>query len=150
MYQHILIATDGSDLANKAIQHGLGLAKAVNAKVTLLTVTDPIWNAVPGEMAIAFPYEEYQKATAENAERILAAAANAAKAKNVSYTVKHVKDQFPAEGIVSAAKEGACDLIVMASHGRRGLTRMILGSQAATVVISSTIPVLIYREPEQS
>jgi nucleotide-binding universal stress UspA family protein len=150
MYKHILIATDGSEVADKAVLHGLTLAKAVNASVTLLTVTEPIWNAFPGEMAIAFPYEDYQKAMAANADRILASVADAAKTKNVSFTVKHVKDQFPVDGIISAAQEGGCDLIVMASHGRRGLKRMMLGSQAAAVVVSSTIPVLIYREPPSS
>jgi nucleotide-binding universal stress UspA family protein len=148
MYKHILIATDGSDLADKAVVHGLALAKAVNSKVTLLTVSEPMWSAVPGEMAIAFPHEEYQKSTAAKAETILASVADAAKTKGVGYTTKHSKEQFPADGIVAAANEGGCDLIVMASHGRHGLAKLVLGSQAAKVVTSSTIPVLIYREPE--
>jgi nucleotide-binding universal stress UspA family protein len=150
MYKHILIATDGSDLADKAVLHGLALAKAVHAQVTLLTVTDPVWSVVPVEAAISFPYDDYQKSMAAMAERILASVADAATTRDVKYTIKHAKDQFPAEGIIAAAKEGGCDLIVMASHGRRGLARLVLGSQAATVVVSSTIPVLIYREPPTS
>ena len=147
MYKHILIATDGSDLADKAVIHGLALAKALNSKVTLLTVSEPMWSAVPGEMAIAFPHEEYDKATAAKAEIILASVADAAKTKGVDYAIKHLKEQFPAEGIVAAAKDGGCDLIVMASHGRHGLAKLVLGSQAAKVVTSSAVPVLIYREP---
>ena len=93
------------------------------------------------------PPEEYEKATAAKAEIILASVADAAKSKGVSYTEKHSKEQFPADGIVAAANEGGCDLIVMASHGRHGLAKLVLGSQAAKVVTSSTIPVLVYREP---
>ena len=146
MYKHLLIATDGSELATKAIAHGIDLAMALGADVTIVTATEPIWSAIPGEMAIAFPYDEYEKAAAATANIILTAAANIAKTKNVTHAVKRLKDQFPAEGIVAAAKESGCDLIVMASHGRRGLAKLFVGSQAATVVASSTIPVLIYRE----
>lgn len=103
MYKHILIATDGSELAERAVTHGLELAKTANAKVTLLTVSEPMWSAVPGEMAIAFPHEEYERATAKVAERIISSALKAAKAQNVNCTVMHTKDQFPAEAIVSAA-----------------------------------------------
>jgi nucleotide-binding universal stress UspA family protein len=147
MYKHILIATDGSSLADKAVVHGLSLAKFFNAEVTLLTVTDPVWNIVPAEAAISFPFEEYEKSMAALAERVLASIGDAAKSSGVKYTVKHAKDQFPAEGILAAAKECGCDLIVMASHGRRGLARLVLGSQAAAVAAASTVPVLIYREP---
>jgi nucleotide-binding universal stress UspA family protein len=150
MYKHILIATDGSELADKAVLHGLELAKAVNAKVTLLTVSEPMWSTVPGEMAIAFPHDAYEKSTAAKAEKILASVAEAAKTRGLGYTAKHSREQFPAEGIVAAAQEGGCDLIVMASHGRRGLAKLVLGSQAAKVVTSSTVPVLVYREAGSS
>lgn len=146
MYKHILIATDGSELAWKAVTHGLDLAKSLDAKVTIVTATEPMWSAVPGEMAIAFPYEDYEKAASAVADATLSKAASMAKSKNVRHSVKRLKDQFPAEGIAAAAKEGNYDLIVMASHGRRGLAKLVLGSQAATVVATSTIPVLIYRE----
>ena len=146
MYKHILIASDGSELAQKALEHGLDLAKSMNAKVLIVTISEPIWNAVPGEMAISFPYEQYEAATKATAERILAAASHAAQKYGVPYTSKHVKDQFPAEGIVAAAKENGCDLIVMASHGRRGLAKLVLGSQAGAVMVSSPVPVLVYRE----
>jgi nucleotide-binding universal stress UspA family protein len=143
MYQHILIATDGSELAGKAVAHGLDLAKAVNAKVTFVTVSEPMWSAVPGEMAIAFPHEEYDKSTSATADRILSSVGNAAKEKGVSFDMKHTKEQFPADGILAAANESGCDLIVMSSHGRHGLAKLILGSQAAKVVNSSKVPVLV-------
>jgi nucleotide-binding universal stress UspA family protein len=145
MYKHILIATDGSELAQKAVDQGLAVARALAAKVTAATVTEP-WVAVaPGEMAIAFPIEQYEKAAAANAARILAVVAAAAKQAGVACDTLHVKDEFPAEGIIEAAKQRGCDLIVMASHGRRGLTRLLLGSQANRVVTHSTVPVLICR-----
>ncbi len=146
MYKHILIATDGSELAGKALLHGLDLAKALIAKVTLMTASEPMWSAMPGEMAIAFPHEDYEKAMVENAQRILATVSDAATTRQIDFNVKHVRDQFPAEAIVEAAREGGCDLIVMASHGRRGIAQLVLGSQASKVLTLSTVSVLIYRE----
>jgi nucleotide-binding universal stress UspA family protein len=145
MYRHILIATDGSELADKALAHGLALAKAVSAKATVVTVTEP-WVAVaPAEVAIAFPVDEYEAAASARAREILAAATELAKKSGIACETTHVKDRFPAEGILDAAKEKGCDLIVMASHGRRGLTKLLLGSQAVEVLTHSTVPVLICR-----
>jgi nucleotide-binding universal stress UspA family protein len=144
MYEHILIATDGSELAGRAVAAGIGLAKTLNARVTIVTVTEP-WSAmVIGEPALVFPVEDYEKAAAENASRILANVASLAKDAGVACATKHVSD-FPAEGIVATAKNMGCDLIVMASHGRRGLSKLILGSQATRVLALSTVPVLICR-----
>lgn len=145
MFKHILIATDGSELAERAVAQGLELAKVINAKVTAATVTEP-WSAVlVGEAALALPYAAYEKGTAENADRILGRAADLAKKAGVACTTVHVKEQFPAEGIMAAAKEKGCDLIVMASHGRRGLAKLLLGSEATKVLALSSVPVLICR-----
>ncbi len=145
MYKHILIATDGSDLAAKAVTHGLALAKAVGAKATVITVSEP-WAAIaPGEVGMAFPIDDYEKGTADNAARILSAATEAAKSVGMTCATQHVKDRFPAEGIIEATKSTGADLIVMASHGRRGMSRLLLGSQANRVVTHSDVPVLIVR-----
>lgn len=145
MYKHLLIATDGSELAGKAVNAGLQLAKVLNAKVTAVTVTEP-WTAyVTGETAIAFPLDEFEKSVAESAARVLAAVENSAKEIAVDCKGIHVKDQYPAEGILESAKSLGCDLIVMASHGRRGLGRLLLGSAAVSVLTHSTTPVLICR-----
>jgi nucleotide-binding universal stress UspA family protein len=99
---------------------------------------------VTGEAALAFPIEEYEKSAAENAAKVLSAVkAEAAKAGIACDTV-HVMD-FPAEAIIDTAKARGCDLIVMSSHGRRGLARVLLGSQATRVLTMSTVPVLICR-----
>lgn len=145
MYQHLLIATDGSDVSNKAVDQGLALAKALGAKTSVVSVTEPWASVAYGEMAYGFPIDEYEKNAAENAAGILANAAAAAKKASVACDIIHVKDQYPADGIIAAAKDRGCDLIVMASHGRRGLSRLMLGSQAHRVVTLSTLPVLICR-----
>lgn len=145
MYTHILVATDGSELAQKAVDHGTALAKALGAKLTIITVSEP-WAAIaPGEVGMAFPIEDYEKGAADNAARILTAASAAAKAGGVTCATQHVKDRFPAEGIIEASKTLNADLIVMASHGRRGVSRLLLGSQANRVVTHSDVPVLICR-----
>lgn len=145
MFKHILIASDGSELAERAAAQGVGLAKALNAKVTAVTVTEP-WTAfLAGDAAIAFPFDEYDKGAAANAARILAATSEIAKKQDVACATAHIKDQFPAEGIIAACMSHGCDLIVMASHGRRGLAQLLLGSQANKVLTMSSVPVLVCR-----
>lgn len=145
MYKHILIATDGSELAAKAIAQGLSLAKTLASLVTVVTVSEPWASQVTGEAAIAFPFEDYEKAVAADAAEILKKASDAATEAGVTCSTVHVKERHPAEGILETAKERRCDLIVMASHGRRGLSRLLLGSQTHNVVTHSEIPVLICR-----
>lgn len=145
MYKKILIATDGSELADKAVEQGLQLAKAVGAKAVVLTATEPWTAMISGEAVVAFPTDEYEKATSQHAKATLSKPEARAKELGVSVEVLHAKDSFPAEAIVGAAKANNCDLIVMASHGRRGVSRLLLGSQANSVVTQSTVPVLIVR-----
>jgi nucleotide-binding universal stress UspA family protein len=145
MYQHLLIATDGSELARKAVDHGLELARALGARVLLVYVTPP-WAALTvSDGAAVYPPENYDRIAADQAQNILANAAMAAKAAGVVCETLHVKDGLPATGIIGAAQEHGADLIVMSSHGRSGLRRVLLGSEANEVVTKSTIPVLICR-----
>ena len=145
MYKHLLIATDGSDLASKAVEQGLALAKALDANVTALTATESWTTIATGDMGMAFPVEDYEKGCADNAAKILGAVSKLADQAGVRCQTVHVKDRFAAEGIIETAKSRGCDLIVMASHGRRGISRLLLGSQANHVVTHSTVPVLICR-----
>jgi nucleotide-binding universal stress UspA family protein len=145
MYKNLLIATDGSELAEKGVTHGLELAKALGAKVTVVTVSDP-WTAfVAGDVGASFPVDEYERACEVNASAILAAVAKRAEALGVPCEKRYVKDQFPAEGILETANKEGSDLIVMASHGRSGIQRLLLGSQANKVVTHSKVPVLVCR-----
>jgi nucleotide-binding universal stress UspA family protein len=145
MYKRFLIATDGSESAEKAVTSGLALAKELGAQVVVVTATEPWATMTNGEgFAFNFPVEEYEKAAAERAEQILAEVRGNAQKMSVACETVRVND-FPAEGILATAKAKQCDLIVMASHGRRGVARLLLGSQAAQVVALSTIPVLVCR-----
>jgi nucleotide-binding universal stress UspA family protein len=145
MFKHILIASDGSELAKKAEAQGLELAKLLKAKVLAVTVTEPWAAVVTGDAALGFPVDEYERASADSAAKILAPIGEEAKKVGVTCRTVHVADQFPAEGIIAAAKENGCDLIVMASHGRRGLAKLFLGSEATKVLTLSTVPVLVCR-----
>jgi nucleotide-binding universal stress UspA family protein len=148
MYKRILIATDGSELASKAVSHGIGLAKLDKAPVSVVTVTD-MWSAF--DMAHDYdrgkkdPIGNYEALATAAAKRILDKAGEAAKSQGVDCTLIHVADKHPAEGIVATANEVGADLIVMASHGRRGVNRMLLGSQANEVTTHAKVPVLIVR-----
>jgi nucleotide-binding universal stress UspA family protein len=145
MYKHLLIATDGTELSEKALHHGLSLAKALGAKVSVATATDPWEAVVVGEVAVVLPPDKYAETAAANAADVLQKAKAVANKLGVAIETIHVSERHPAEGIIEAAKEKACDLIVMASHGRRGISRLILGSQANEVVTHSEVPVLIVR-----
>jgi nucleotide-binding universal stress UspA family protein len=145
MFKHILIATDGSDLAQRAVDHGLALAKALGAKASAVTVTPSLATVAPGKAAVMIPMEDYVRATNENAAAILASVEASAKRLGVDCALLHERDQLPSEGILAAAQGAGADLIVMSSHGRRGLERLFLGSQAQEVLTHSTIPVLICR-----
>lgn len=145
MYKSLLIATDGSELAQKAVDHGLALAKALGAKATVIVVTEPWDVVVLPDAAVVFPPADYEERIAVGAAAILSGAKAAAEKAGVTCETLHVRDRYPGDGIVEAARERQCDLIVMASHGRRGLRRLVLGSVANEVVTHSNIPVLICR-----
>lgn len=148
MYKHILIATDGSALAQKGLEHGLELASCLGAATTIITVTEH-WSALlmanEAQFARSNPVDQFRKQMEDHARRLLEAAEATARAKGMNVKTIHVADMNPAEGIIQTALDIGCDLIVMASHGRRGAKRMILGSQTAEVVTHTTIPVLVIR-----
>jgi nucleotide-binding universal stress UspA family protein len=142
MYRHILIATDGSQLAEKAVLAGLALAKDVGAKATAVTVSEPWATARTCHGSVVVPFDAYEAASAEAASKSLASVCDLAKQLDVDCATVHVKDQ-PADGILQVADSRGCDLIVMASRGRSGLSRLLLGSHATRVLTQSRIPVLI-------
>jgi len=145
MFKHILFATDGSELAARAAVQAFQLTKALQAKVTAVMVTEPWLTMVAGATAEAFPSEAYEKAAAQDAAHALAAVSALAKKAELTCATRHVKARYPAEGIIAACKDLDCDLIVMGSHGRRGLAKVFLGSEAVKVLTLGTVPVLICR-----
>ena len=147
MHRHILLPTDGSELSQKAIDYGMALAKSVNAKVTVLTVSTPFHAFVVEPGLITGTLEQYQKRTAALATKYLNVAKEAALAAGVSCETMHVEHDQPYLAIIDVATRKSCDLIVMASHGRRGISAIVLGSEAVKVLTHSTIPVLVFRTP---
>ena len=148
MYKHILIATDGSEIAGRALAHGLVLAKELKAPVTVVTVTQQ-WSALEmaheAGMVNPDPMKRFEDMAAASAKVVLDAAAQKAKVAGVTCELVHVPDRHPAEGIIAIAEKKSCDLIVMGSHGRRAIGRLLLGSQANEVLAHSKVPALIVR-----
>jgi nucleotide-binding universal stress UspA family protein len=145
MFKHILIPTDGSDLSRKAVLYGVQLAKSCGAKVTSITVTDPFRAATMDAVLIPIDEEDYEEASRQMSERAMEQVKMAAEAAGIKCeTIREVHDQAY-RAIIDAAHALSCDLIVMASHGRRGISALLLGSETVKVLTHSTIPVLVYR-----
>lgn len=149
MYARILVAMDGSDLAARALDHALQLAKLAGSAMTIVTVNEPAVVAGGGYAAVAGtafdPLPELIEAQQQVAKDLLAAAARKAEAAGVSVGTVLIENSFPADGIIATANEIGAELIVMGSHGRSGLGRLLLGSQTNNVLAHSKIPVLVTR-----
>lgn len=148
MYKRIFLPTDGSKLSTKAIKAGIALARSLNASVTIFHAY-PAFRQVmdegylfPATDEIRLRYEEQARA---HTEKILAAAAKLAEKAGVRCSSVAVCGDRVYEEIIAASKKKRCDLIVMASHGRKGLSSLLLGSETAKVLTHSTIPVLVVR-----
>lgn len=145
MFKHILLATDGSAASDKAIAQAFELAKTLGSKVTAVTATE-LWSALEvsgpdGKQRI----DRYEAAAKAAADKILASLSEVAAREGVSCATVHVPDKSPAMAVVDTANKLGCDLIIVGSHGRRGLDRLLLGSQAQRVVTNATCPVLVCR-----
>jgi len=148
MPTHIVIPTDGSELSAKAATYGIDLAKKLGAKVTTVTVTAPAAAILLGEGVLLSDPESYEANAAKNARQTLDAIMSIAAAAGVPCEGVDCRDDQPWHGILETARTKGADLVVIASHGRRGLARLMIGSQTQRVVSHSDIPVLIYRATE--
>ena len=146
MYRHILIPTDGSELAEHAVTNGLSLAKSIGAKVSVIVVEEPfnVFN-VPASKTrqISEMFANHAEQIKKHATSVLDRATNAAKQAGVSCDTIRVEHEQPYQAIIAAAKDKSCDLIVMASHGRSGLSAVLLGSVTNKVLTHTKIPVLV-------
>ena len=147
MYKHILLPTDGSPLARGAVRAGIKLARSVGAKVTGFYAAPP---ATPIEYRGMLPVgyadpANHARVIKSAAARHLEVIEKAAKAAGVSCKVEYVTDDYPADAIILAAKRNRCDLIFMASHGRRGFRSSLLGSQTQKVLAQSKVTVVVHR-----
>jgi nucleotide-binding universal stress UspA family protein len=148
MFKHILVSTDGSKLSGKAIRTAVRLAAATGAKVTGGYIIAPYVAPMYGEAAIYVPAvspKRYKELTQREARKALAAVEIEARTAGVEYRGVSVTANNPWEGIIRTAKSKGCDLIVMASHGRRGLAGLVLGSETTKVLTHSKVPVLVCR-----
>lgn len=148
MYSRILIATDGSQLAKKAVEHGLQLASSLKSTAVIVTVTEMQTTTDTAGGSKEWQHDAlvaYESAVEQSAQAILDEATEGAKSLGVACESHHLRDRRPAEGIMEMAELEDCDLIVMASHGRRGVRKMLLGSETAEVIALSTRPVLVLR-----
>lgn len=149
MYKHILVATDGSALSDKAVEAAIKLAKLAGARLTAFHAIEPYplqgaYAAEAGGVAELQP-EIFAERSEEYAKRVLAAVAAAAAAASVQCTTDYATSRSPSLAIIDTAVKENCDLIVMASHGRRGLEGFLLGSETQKVLTHTAIPVLVYR-----
>jgi nucleotide-binding universal stress UspA family protein len=144
MYTNILIPTDGSELAGKAVQHGIALAKRIGAKATVLTLL-PFHVFTTDTQMLQDTPAQYKARMQKHAEKTLGAVAHAAQAAGVACEMVHVEHEHPYQAIIDTAESKGCDLIVMASHGRHGISAIVLGSETVKVLTHSKIPVLVYR-----
>jgi nucleotide-binding universal stress UspA family protein len=144
VYKHILIPTDGSELSQIAVEEGVKFAKGIGAEVTGFIATPNFHLISLNPMMVTDTSDQFRKDSVEQAARALEAVRQTSEAAGVPCTVETVVDDQPADAIVAAAERNHCDLIVMASHGRAGMSAMLLGSETAKVISHSRIPVLVY------
>ena len=147
MYQRILVATDGSTLSKKAVSSAIALAAATGAELVALKVVAryPMSYFEGGVAMPATEIARVEKQWAENGQAIVDAVQKSAFAKGVRTKAITVRSDLVSDAIIAAAKKNKCDLIVMASHGRRGVKRLLLGSETQLVLTHSHIPVLVLR-----
>jgi nucleotide-binding universal stress UspA family protein len=148
MYKHILIPTDGSDTADKAVQAGIQFAREAKAKVTWFTAVPeyemPTQAEIMSRHHVVTP-DEHELRSRDAAEAIFGGIAERAREAGIEFDTDYVQSDEPYRAIIEAARRHGCDLIFMSSHGRHGLSALMHGSQTQDVLSHSTIPTLVYR-----
>jgi len=146
MFKHVLLPTDGSKLSDGAIRMGVQLAKTFGAKVTGIYVMPEFHIFTYKTEMLEDTKKEFAKDSKAHAAQYLSVIETAAKAAEVTCEITSTTHDHPYEAIINAAKRRGCDLIVMASHGRKGAQAVLLGSETQKVLTHSHIPVLVCRE----
>ena len=145
MFKHILLPTDGSELSEAAIQKGIQFAKSINAEVTGFHVILPFHVFSLRMGILEDTKEQYERQSKDQAEQFLGVIKKAAEKAGVSCDTDYVTSSHPYEMIIEAAEKKGCDLIMMASHGRRGMQGLLIGSETQKVLTHTKIPVLVLR-----
>ena len=146
MYKQILLPTDGSELSTRAVQAGVRFAREIGAGVVGMTAVPDFHTFTANADMIESTEDEYLAASEARGNRMLAVVADAAREAGVPCATTLVRSDQPFDAILQAARQHGCDLIVMASHGRRGLSGLLLGSETQKVLVHSAIPVMVYRQ----
>jgi nucleotide-binding universal stress UspA family protein len=145
MYQHVLIPTDGSLLSVAAVEKGMRFAQEAGAKVTVVSVVEPFHAVSAESKQLSETRSVYERHAKASAARYLSEAERQAKALGVRCEVVQAEHEHPYKAIIDTAAAKGCDLIAMASHGRHGVSAMLLGSETVKVLTHSSTPVLVYR-----
>ena len=147
MFKHLLVPTDGSDLSARTVAKAVAFAKESGSRVTFFYAKPDYPVSFYGEGALVDPTtpEKFAEMAEEQAQEILAGALAQARDAGVEGVGVSATSDIPYDGIIQAATDNACDLIFMASHGRRGISGLLLGSETHKVLTHSSIPVLVYR-----
>ncbi len=147
MFKHILVPTDGSALSNHTVKKAVKFASEIGAKITFLYAKPDFPVAFYGEGALIDPTtpQKFVEMAETQAQKIFAASCKTAEAAGVTCNALAMTSDVPYEAIIQAATDAKCDLIFMASHGRRGLSGLLLGSETQKVLTHSKVPVLVYR-----
>ena len=147
MFKHILVPTDGSPLSDGTVSRAILFAKDAGARITFFYAQPDFPMPIYGEGALIDPTtpEQFSKSAEAEARKILTGAKSEADAAGVSAETDTVVNEVPYEAVIDAAERHGCDLIFMASHGRRGIAGLLLGSETQKVLTHSKVPVLVYR-----
>ncbi|NMG14665.1 universal stress protein [Aromatoleum bremense] len=147
MFKHILVPTDGSPLSESTVARAVLFAKDAGARITFFYAQPDFPMPIYGEGALIDPTtpEQFAKSAEEEARKILGKAKALADSEGVAADTDTIVNEVPYEAVIDAAKRHGCDLIFMASHGRRGIAGLLLGSETQKVLTHSNIPVLVYR-----
>lgn len=145
MYKRLLVSTDGSKLSARAVTHAIALAQSIGAKLTFFHASPdyPLQVYAEGVAYTSMTRKEYADACAKELDKIMKPIASKAQAAGVAFDVAHATGTTPWEAILAAAKKHKCDAIVMASHGRRGVAALVLGSETQKVLTHTSVPVIV-------
>jgi nucleotide-binding universal stress UspA family protein len=145
MYKRILLPTDGSEASRRAILAGVNFARSVGAEVVAMTATPQFHTFTADAEMLEQTPQDYAEASRARSQRMLDEVAAVARDAGVTCTCVAAASDSPYEAIISTARDHRCDLIVMASHGRRGIKGLLLGSETQKVLVHSAIPVMVHR-----
>lgn len=145
MFKHILVATDGSKLSEAAGRRAVQLAKSLSATLTGITVSTPFHVLTTDAVSLTDSKDEYESECDKRAAKALGVIKTNAESAGVGFEGVHVFDDHPHEAIIATATKHGCDAICMASHGRRGISALLIGSETLKVLTHSAIPVVVWR-----